>query len=203
MEKIIKVRVNNRVPVGLAAQEFEGEVLEVTVNVHGNYQPTEEQYRKLRERGARNCNGFGIGVEHAVVIEEEKPFELKSGMTFLDNKGKVGLIVGTDNGLIALFGNKKGAFQSYGKRAGGYLDPLNGDKWSTYFVEVFEGMNWNSAAALPGNGNGKCVWKRVEDKKVVLNSEHTAVVTKDSVTVGCQVIPMSAVREIVEAADKM
>jgi len=41
------------------------------------------------------------------------------------------------------------------------------------------------------------------ETKVVLNSSHTAIVTKDTITVGCQVFPIEKIREIIDAHNKL
>jgi len=40
-------------------------------------------------------------------------------------------------------------------------------------------------------------------KEVKLNSEYSAIVSKDTIKVGCQTIPYEAVKEIVKAHDSL
>jgi hypothetical protein len=195
------VRIHEDVPSTKCVYSYRGQTLEVTETDDGTY------YRVVHPTAIHNWN-FTIRKEHATrvpaptILPKSEEFQLKSGMTFKTNRDETGLIVATDGGLVAMF-HRNGKYETYATDPEKYF----GDVYGTEFTEIYEGVNHYPGAGLTNeipktNKQGKIVWSKI-NRDVKLNGEYTAKVFKNSVTVGCQEIPMNAIREILTIADKL
>lgn len=195
-EKLYRVRVKENCSGWTAAYDFRGQ--EILVKDKGN------EWWQIA--GKKGHHLFNIAKKDTELIGEEKMQpELRSGMTFKTNDGRTGLLVGTDKGLVGLF-HSYGKYTMYGYKVNEYLAPQE-NCYDILFSEVYEGMNSSPGAGLNCyisklENSGQKVWSRETPISIQLNDDYTATLEGETITVGCQKIPLSAVRELVRKADE-
>lgn len=131
-------------------------------------------------------------------------FKPKSGMTFECENGDGGIFIQVGSEVRVLFFDKNGNGDYYGERTSDYY--IQRESGYGNIIKVFEGMNYQVRAGLRHNVlrryvQGKVLWDR-NKKEVKLNSEYTATINGDTVTVGGQKFPIAKVREIVDLYEK-